>query len=469
MQGYRVRYSMVIILSAMFALSGVLLPIVLKSKSFLGLLMVYFCIQFIGRVIQVLMVPILTAIRHDQSPALFRLSTPLLSEGCRKRIALDKVWEKQKQAMSVEIVVSTIIPQVIGMVLRTGALLFFYPLHRGLTISVFMFTPIFIIGVSLMTRKIQKHLDQANQKENYLLQQSILQQMMGGRYIQRRLCQNQYTLVTKQEGIKVILGLVGFIILAVSQTYSEATDMMQTLLWLGYGEHIWSLWGALVQIQVAPKKAGYIKPSLRDISSISVQDLYLANGLGPINFTLVRGSCIQIKGDNGVGKTLLLKTLLGEAPYKGSLICEGESGSLRHGDKLMILGSHSRIVSGRVCDYYDKRLDNLGLYPYIQKLPSRDQTSIEEAYEHWSLGIIQLFGLHYSCQTSADIWFLDEACSHLAYENELLVYQAIRSLPNRPMILYVSHQMANRSLEGARSLYLKQNNGENFNDSVEMA
>lgn len=457
MQGYRVRYSMVVILSAMFALSGVLLPIVLKSKSFFWLLMVYFCIQFIGRVIQVLMLPILTAIKHDQSPTRSRLSTPLLSEGCRKRIALGKVWEKQKQAQSVEIVVSTIIPQVIGMVLRTGALLFFYPHQRVLTISVFMFTPIFIIGVGLMTRKIQKHLDQANQKESYLLQQSILQQMMGGKHIQRGLCQNQYRLTTKQEGIKVMLGLVGFIILAVSQTYSEATDMMQTLLWLGYGEHIWSLWGAFVQLQVAPKKAGYIKSSSRDVSSISVQDLYLANGLGPINFALTRGSCMQIKGDNGVGKTLLLKTLLGEAPYQGSLICEGEPGPLRHGDKLMVLGSHSRIMSGRVCEYYDKRLDNLGLYPHILKLPSRDQTSIEEAYEHWSLGIIQLFGLHYSCQTAADIWLLDEACSHLTLENERLVCQTVQALPNRPIVLYISHQLANYSLNSYESLCLGKN------------
>lgn len=434
--------------SVVFALVNVMLPIMIQTRSIGGLLVTYGSIQLIGRLQGLLLFPKLQELRYRGLSTHYSLSTPLIAMGARRQLASNILWRANKQSQDAETIMLLLIPQITGMLIRTLVITSLYPEQTLLAINLLLGGVIIVCLISYATKQQQQDYLQALKQQEAFLQQVLHHDDLSA-CITKHTGDRLYRIMIKRELLKVGIGILGIAALGVSIIHQPEMNMLQTLLWLGYGDHFWGVWSALSQIEkINFKKALKKREQQEPIMELRVDNLLLANHSGPYEFSLSRGDAICVIGNNGSGKTLLFKTLLGDAKYQGNIWVNGESRTFRNSDRILIQGAQSPLTVGQVGDYFSMtEEDSFGLKKQILALPKQIETPLVDAYTIWSQGTIQLFGLHYACQKTADVWILDEACSHLSLENELLVYKTIRSLPHSPILLFASHALPPSKIE----------------------
>ena len=187
-----------------------------------------------------------------------------------------------------------------------------------------------------------------------------------------------------------------------------------------------------IQVQLKAKEERKVKQmSVIDLS-YGYQNTPLSN---PISMTIFNGDKITIIGDNGVGKTTLLKTLAG--------MIEPLSGSILHHRKLHIgyidqnqIQIHSKDT---VFEYFHNRYPHMTHYEIRSHLGSflfRGE-EVDKAVDHLSGGEKVRLSFALLVLKKYDILLLDEPTNHLDIDTKKILENTMVSYPGT--IIFVSH------------------------------
>ncbi|MDR3222354.1 MAG: ABC transporter ATP-binding protein [Methanobrevibacter sp.] len=176
-----------------------------------------------------------------------------------------------------------------------------------------------------------------------------------------------------------------------------------------------------------------------------------------INFTIEKGDILTILGPNGIGKTTLLKSLLGiKRLDKGEVLINGENmKNLSYKDisKTMayVPQVHSYTFPFKVIDVVV-----MGRSPHINMIDTPEEKDIkiaekslkqmgiyhlkEKEYSYLSGGEVQLVFLARALTQEANILVLDEPTSHLDFGNQIRFLKTIDKLSKDDLsIIMTSH------------------------------
>lgn len=180
--------------------------------------------------------------------------------------------------------------------------------------------------------------------------------------------------------------------------------------------------------------------------------------INTINATLKLGDVALLMGNNGVGKTTLIKTLLKQLPLlSGQILINGEDintyNSKSIAELISIVFSKSEIPS----NYTVFDLISFGKYihyPYYFKLNKKDIQEIEdiisrlqlEQYRdtlliHLSDGNLQKVFIGRALAQNSSVIILDEPTTHLDEDNKLMILKLLRDLAknDQKLVLFSSH------------------------------
>lgn len=180
--------------------------------------------------------------------------------------------------------------------------------------------------------------------------------------------------------------------------------------------------------------------------------------INTINATLKLGDVALLMGNNGVGKTTLIKTLLKQLPLlSGQILINGEDintyNSKSIAELISIVFSKSEIPS----NYTVFDLISFGKYihyPYYFKLNKKDIQEIEdiisrlqlEQYRdtlliHLSDGNLQKVFIGRALAQNSPVIILDEPTTHLDEDNKLMILKLLRDLAknDQKLVLFSSH------------------------------
>ena len=151
----------------------------------------------------------------------------------------------------------------------------------------------------------------------------------------------------------------------------------------------------------------------------------------PVRFQIRRGDRISLRGQNGAGKTSLLKLLTGEAAPSG--------GTVKLGSGLVIsyLPQDAGGLRGTVAGYAEENgLDRTMLLTFLRKLDF-PRSQFEKPMEQFSLGQKKKVLLARSLCQPAHLYLWDEPLNYI----DLLSRGQIEDLllESRPTILFVEH------------------------------
>ncbi|MDR1521931.1 MAG: ABC transporter ATP-binding protein/permease [Streptococcaceae bacterium] len=205
-------------------------------------------------------------------------------------------------------------------------------------------------------------------------------------------------------------------------------------------------------------KTNYLKSDLRNnaifLSNIEVCDLNGRPIINKINYALKKNSIVGIYGENGVGKTTLLRTIMGlDIPRSGKMFVNGRSfaqADLNSWKKQFIYISQTpNLLEGNVYDNismgfsYSKeeiekaaRLSNV--HEIVNNLPQRYDTKISD--EILSSGEIQRICLARAFINLCDFLLLDEPTCALDENNEQIFLDSLKNLVSKKTIIVVSHR-----------------------------
>ena len=192
-----------------------------------------------------------------------------------------------------------------------------------------------------------------------------------------------------------------------------------------------------------------IKPTLEAHSIICVRgERELFSGL---NLQLAAGQCLHVRGENGVGKTSLLRLLTGLAsPEAGEVLWNGESikkeASEFHG-KLLFLGHRDALKEDLTA------LENLRMYAAIDGVALSDEDAFAAL---WRFGLKGREDLPVNCLSAgqkkrvlmarmltrrAQLWILDEPFNALdSYAVQELQGLIGEHLEGGGLVVLTSHQ-----------------------------
>ncbi|MCI9431911.1 MAG: ABC transporter ATP-binding protein [Oscillospiraceae bacterium] len=179
--------------------------------------------------------------------------------------------------------------------------------------------------------------------------------------------------------------------------------------------------------------------------------------VGPVSFRLERGEVLCLLGPNGVGKTTLLKTILGVLPpLGGAAMLKGRDvGS--YGIRAFAREA-AYVPQGHVppFPYTARDVVAMGRSPHIHEFSSpgrKDLRAAEDAlaelgilsladrdYTRLSGGERQLVLIARALAQEAELLVLDEPAAHLDYGNEARVMEQVKGLSRKGYgVLLVTH------------------------------
>lgn len=196
-----------------------------------------------------------------------------------------------------------------------------------------------------------------------------------------------------------------------------------------------------------------------------------------LNASFQSGSLIGLIGDNGVGKSTLLKTLTGYLkPLHGSVLIQGENlESLSFGQKASLISIvTTEKIGGFNLTVYD--VVALGRTPYVSmfgKLMPDDIVVIERSLERLGLASLkdtlmeelsdgqrQKVMIAKSLAQETPIILLDEPTAFLDYTSKHKLFEDLKvvSLEEKKLIIVSSHDIDLMKKYMTKALYLKENN-----------
>lgn len=196
-----------------------------------------------------------------------------------------------------------------------------------------------------------------------------------------------------------------------------------------------------------------------------------------LNASFQSGSLIGLIGDNGVGKSTLLKTLTGYLkPLHGSVLIQGENlESLSFGQKANLISIvTTEKIGGFNLTVYD--VVALGRTPYLSmfgKLMPDDIAIIERSLERLGLASLkdtlmeelsdgqrQKVMIAKSLAQETPIILLDEPTAFLDYTSKHKLFEDLKvvSLEEKKLIIVSSHDIDLMQKYMTKALYLKENN-----------
>ncbi len=151
----------------------------------------------------------------------------------------------------------------------------------------------------------------------------------------------------------------------------------------------------------------------------------------PLSFTIRRGDRINLVGQNGAGKTSLLRLLTGQAAPS--------SGTLRLASGLVIsyLPQDTGGLSGSVTDYAERHgLDRTMFLTFLRKLDF-PRVQFEKPMEQFSMGQKKKVLLARSLCEPAHLYLWDEPLNYIDLLSRGQIEELL--LESRPTILFVEH------------------------------
>ncbi|MHA6697908.1 ABC transporter ATP-binding protein [Chryseobacterium sp. A321] len=180
--------------------------------------------------------------------------------------------------------------------------------------------------------------------------------------------------------------------------------------------------------------------------------------ISKVNATLFQGEVVLLVGNNGVGKTTLMRSLLGQIPLlEGSILMEGKNlknlSSVQKAHHTAVVFSKSS-VPPQLTLYDLVALGKYIYYPYYIKLSKSHQAEVQDiidklglgSYQHHLLSQLSEGNLQKAyiarafCQNSPFI-LLDEPTAHLDELNKIMILKLLRDLAKTygKLILFSSH------------------------------
>lgn len=178
--------------------------------------------------------------------------------------------------------------------------------------------------------------------------------------------------------------------------------------------------------------------------------------LNNINFEINKGEKVLIKGENGSGKSTIIKLLLGlYNPDEGKILCNNidlaviNNKSLR--ERIGIVSQSIFLFRGTVLDNIlygqtEKKLQDvetlirkLGLQEYINKLPKGLDTEITQNTSGVSGGQAQVIAFIRVILSNKDVIILDEPISNVDALTRDLILGILRDKDFQGTLIVVSH------------------------------
>lgn len=193
-----------------------------------------------------------------------------------------------------------------------------------------------------------------------------------------------------------------------------------------------------------------------------------------VNMTLKKGEMILLMGNNGMGKTTLIKSILNQIPLlTGKILVDNqEHHQLKNQEiakKIAVVFSSKNIPH----HYTTKDLVSLGRfihYPYYFELNQRDKALVHQIisalglseFEYISLqnlsdGNLQKAFIARALVQESPMIILDEPTAHLDESNKIMLYTLLRKLAkeNGKTILFSSHDWRLAKMFSDKIAYIK--------------
>ena len=183
-----------------------------------------------------------------------------------------------------------------------------------------------------------------------------------------------------------------------------------------------------------------------------------------LNFKINAGEKIALVGNNGAGKTTIVKLLCGlYPPTEGQILVDGktidEIGIDKYQDKISVLFQDTTPISFSIaenvcgCDLnqidkarLDKCLKAAGIYDKIQTLPKKEKSYITQTLEEDGIllsgGETQKLLLAKAMYKDGSFLILDEPTSALDPIAESKIYEEYNSMASDKTSVFISHRLA---------------------------
>ncbi|APC39147.1 ABC transporter ATP-binding protein [Clostridium estertheticum] len=182
----------------------------------------------------------------------------------------------------------------------------------------------------------------------------------------------------------------------------------------------------------------------------------IKNVLNDINFEIIKGEKVLIKGENGSGKSTIIKLLLGlYNPVEGRILCNNidmstvNTKSLR--ERIGIVSQSIFLFKGTVLANIlygqtkkklkdvEELIKKLGLQEYINRLPKGLDTEITQNNSGISGGQAQVIAFIRVILSNKDVIILDEPISNVDVETRDLILGILRDKDYEGTLIVVSH------------------------------
>ncbi|MBU3171917.1 ABC transporter ATP-binding protein [Clostridium estertheticum] len=182
----------------------------------------------------------------------------------------------------------------------------------------------------------------------------------------------------------------------------------------------------------------------------------IKNVLNNINFEIIKGEKVLIKGENGSGKSTIIKLLLGlYNPVEGRILCNNidlsmiNTKSLR--ERIGIVSQSIFLFKGTVLANIlygqtkkklkdvEELIKKLGLQQYINRLPKGLDTEITQNNSGISGGQAQVIAFIRVIFSNKDVIILDEPISNVDVETRDLILGILRDKDFKGTLIVVSH------------------------------
>ncbi|NNU75209.1 ABC transporter ATP-binding protein [Clostridium estertheticum] len=182
----------------------------------------------------------------------------------------------------------------------------------------------------------------------------------------------------------------------------------------------------------------------------------IKNVLNDIKFEIIKGEKVLIKGENGSGKSTIIKLLLGlYNPVKGRILCNNidmsmiNTKSLR--ERIGIVSQSIFLFKGTVLANIlygqtkkklkdvEELIKKLGLQEYINRLPKGLDTEITQNNSGISGGQAQVIAFIRVILSNKDVIILDEPISNVDVETRDLILGILRDEDFEGTLIVVSH------------------------------
>lgn len=252
-----------------------------------------------------------------------------------------------------------------------------------------------------------------------------------------------------KEAIKAVVGCWVFLGLVLGLYQLDQDDPLKKCLllisWMSCADLLWGIWQSWIDLlgcQYTKREDGL---ESKQTKALHLHNLQLFSDIPAINLSLYPGELLWVQGPNGCGKTSLMKTILGQAPYAGYV--EG-------GTDVCVLSAQMLPTCGKLADYLSRETMMLfGLDLSVRKLPRALATNVKDIQDVWSLGMLQKLNMAWALKQKKSLYILDEACNHVPRKDALLFYSLLQK--QGAMVVVVSHHLCLSKLDKVKRCSLE--------------